>query len=349
MSGIGTAGGREAPRATLVVTAKPGARCGVSDYTEKLRAIIGERGLDVRVERLPTWSFRGLLRVWRQGVGRRRSVVHVQYPSMNLGKSPAVALAPVLIGGGRLYLTLHEFTIFNRIRKCYFLTYALSRATVIFSNEFERRAFEAFFPVRRCRTLVVPIGSNIAVGRPGVPSEAREPTLVYFGQIGPDKGLEAFLAVSERLRAEGERLAIAVIGSPSGPDCPVFRDVAARADRLGLRLVLNAEPEQVSDELSRARVALLPFPDGVSEKRGSALACLEHGVAVVTTHSAKTPDWLRASTVPHVSIEASVAAIRSLVSAEGHRAAVAGRDPEALRARAWPSIAERHLALYGLE
>ncbi|PIK73750.1 hypothetical protein CS379_06635, partial [Methylobacterium frigidaeris] len=183
---------------------------------------------------------------------------------------------------------------------------------------------------------------------PAVPSEAREPTLVYFGQIGPDKGLEAFLAVSERLRAGGESLAIVVIGSPSGPDCPVFRDVSARADQLGIRLVLNAEPEQVSDELSRARVAFLPFPDGVSEKRGSALACLEHGLVVVTTHSAKTPDWLRASTVPHVSVEETAAALRTLVSADGHRAAVAGRDPDALRARTWPSIAERHLALYGL-
>jgi glycosyltransferase involved in cell wall biosynthesis len=347
VSGVVTAGGPGAARATLVVTAKPGARCGVSDYTEKLRTIIGERGLDVRVERLPTWSVRGLLRLWRQGAGRR-SVLHVQYPSMNLGKSPAVALAPVLVGGARLYLTLHEFTIFNRVRKYYFLTFALSRATVIFSNEFERRAFEAFFPVRRCRTLVVPIGSNIAVGRPDVPSEAREPTLVYFGQIGPDKGLEDFLAVAERLRAGGERLAVAVIGSPSGPDCPVFREVSARAERLGIRLVLNAEPEQVSDELSRARVALLPFPDGVSEKRGSALACLEHGLAVVTTHSAKTPDWLAAATVPHVSVEATAEAVRALASAEGHRAALAGRDPGALRARTWPSIAERHLALYGV-
>lgn len=348
MSRVGTIDGPEAARATLVVTAKPGARCGVSDYTEKLRTIISERGLDVRVERLPTWSFQGLLRVWRQGGAGRRSVVHVQYPSMNLGRSPAVALAPLLIGGARLYLTLHEFTIFNRVRKCYFLTFALSRATVIFSNEFERRAFETAFPFRRCRTMVVPIGSNITVGRPAVPSEAREPTLVYFGQIGPDKGLEAFLAVSERLRAGGESLAIVVIGSPSGPDCPVFRDVSARADQLGIRLVLNAEPEQVSDELSRARVAFLPFPDGVSEKRGSALACLEHGLVVVTTHSAKTPDWLRASTVPHVSVEETVAALRTLVSADGHRAAVAGRDPDALRARTWPSIAERHLALYGL-
>jgi glycosyltransferase involved in cell wall biosynthesis len=333
-----------ARRAVLAVTGRPGARCGVADYTDKLRAVVAARGIDVDVVRLPGWSLAGLLRI-RTRCGRGNgsgSVLHIQYPSLDMGRSPAIGLAPLTIGGARLYLTLHEFTIFGRIRKLYMLPFALSGATVIFSNAYERRAFERFFPLRRCRTQVMPIGSNIAVRAPA-PERAR--ALVYFGQIGPQKGLEAFLDVVARLRAAETEHEAVVIGSAPDRACPVFRAVAERAAALGLRLVLDAEPEQVSAELSRARVAFLPFPDGVSEKRGSALACLEHGLAVVTTHSDKTPDWLADATVRHVEAARTAERIRTLL--DRPETAVPDLDAPAFRALRWPEIAARHAGLYG--
>ncbi|AWN35509.1 hypothetical protein DK427_07000 [Methylobacterium radiodurans] len=331
-----------ADRAVVAVTGRPGARCGVADYADKLRAVVAARGVDVRLERLPRWSLGALLRIRaRCGLGGR-GVLHIQYPSLDMGNSPAVGLAPLTIGGRRLYLTLHEFSIFGRARKLYMLPFALSRATVIFSNAFERAAFERFFPIRRCRTDVVPIGSNIAVGAPA-PERAR--ALVYFGQIGPGKGLEAFLDVVGRLRAAGEDLDAVVVGSAPDRACPVFWEVAERAEALGLRLVLDAEPDRVSEELSRARVALLPFPDGVSEKRGSAIACLEHGLAVVTTHSDKTPDWLRDATVRHVGVAETAERVRTLL--DRPEAAAPDLDAAPFRALRWPDIAERHAQLYG--
>lgn len=333
-----------ARRAVLAVTGREGVRCGVADYADRLRAVVAARGIDVRLERLPRWSLAGLARIrLRCGLGGR-DVLHIQYPSLDMGRSPAVGLAPLTIGGSRLYLTLHEFTIFGRVRKLYMLPFALSRATVIFSNAHERQAFERFFPVRRCRTQVVPIGSNIAV-RGAPPASERARALVYFGQIGPGKGLEAFLDVAERVRAAAPDVEAVVIGSAPDRACPVFRAVAERAGAQGLRLVLDAEPERVSEELSRARVALLPFPDGVSEKRGSAIACLEHGLAVVTTHSDKTPDWLRSATVRHDGTEATASRIRALLDCPS--AAAPDLDAAAFRALRWPDIAERHAGLYG--
>jgi glycosyltransferase involved in cell wall biosynthesis len=333
-----------ARRAVLAVTGRPGAHCGVADYTDKLRAVVAARGIDAEVVRLPGWSLGGLLRIrMRCGLGGG-SVLHIQYPSLGMGRSPAVGLAPLTIGGARLYLTLHEFTIFGRLRKLYMLPFALSGATVIFSNAHERRAFERFFPVRRCRMQVVPIGSNIAV-RTADPAPERARALVYFGQIGPRKGLEAFLDVVARLRAAATAHEAVVIGSAPDRACPVFREVAERAEALGLRLVLDAEPERVSAELSRARVAFLPFPDGVSEKRGSALACLEHGLAVVTTHAEKTPDWLADATVRHVEAAETAERIRALL--DHPEAAAPDLDAPAFRALRWPEIAERHAGLYG--
>ena len=46
--------------------------------------------------------------------------------------------------------------------------------------------------------------------------------------------------------------------------------------------------EEVSVYLSKARCAYLPFPDGASLRRGSLLACLEHGVKVLSNRGASS-------------------------------------------------------------
>ncbi|HEX9015413.1 MAG TPA: glycosyltransferase, partial [Chloroflexota bacterium] len=45
----------------------------------------------------------------------------------------------------------------------------------------------------------------------------------------------------------------------------------------------HATPSEVSAHLLAADIAVLPFRDGVSLRRGSLLAVLEHGLPVVTT------------------------------------------------------------------
>jgi hypothetical protein len=100
--------------------------------------------------------------------------------------------------------------------------------------------------------------------------------------------------------------------------------------------------DEVSKELARSSHAYLPFPDGITDKRGSALACLKHGVAVLTTHSEQTPDWLRVATTH---CPAPLDAANFVMAPELPRidAAVLA---EGLAEREWPAIAERHLCLY---
>lgn len=45
----------------------------------------------------------------------------------------------------------------------------------------------------------------------------------------------------------------------------------------------NATPEQISLYLQTCDVMLQPYPDGITTRRSSAMACLAHGIATVTT------------------------------------------------------------------
>jgi len=80
-------------------------------------------------------------------------------------------------------------------------------------------------------------------------------------------------------------LKIRAIGQiPSG-----YEDYAAktlpRLESLGVEVILNRGAEDVSGMLCRTRVAFLPFPDGMSRRRSSAIAAMGNGALLVTRAS----------------------------------------------------------------
>lgn len=50
-----------------------------------------------------------------------------------------------------------------------------------------------------------------------------------------------------------------------------------------ITLLLNRSNQEVSDILSQTKIAYLPYPDGLTERRGSFLASLLHHCIIVTT------------------------------------------------------------------
>ena len=55
-------------------------------------------------------------------------------------------------------------------------------------------------------------------------------------------------------------------------------------------LLLNKSNQEVSDILSQTKIAYLPYPDGLTERRGSFLATLLHNCIVATTKGNFTTD-----------------------------------------------------------
>ena len=68
-----------------------------------------------------------------------------------------------------------------------------------------------------------------------------------------------------------------------------LRRTAAEA---GITVAANLSIEQVADTLARSTVALMPFPDGASFRRGSMFAAAACGTPIATTVGDDTPPEL---------------------------------------------------------
>ena len=83
--------------------------------------------------------------------------------------------------------------------------------------------------------------------------------------------------------------------------------------RLSVPIRLNLSDEEVASILNDSKIAYLPFPDGISERRGSFLAAATNGVIVLSNAGRFTYEALRQSVVitsPNVQPETSFAYFR---------------------------------------
>jgi glycosyltransferase involved in cell wall biosynthesis len=146
--------------------------------------------------------------------------------------------------------------------------------------------------------LLIPIGSNIAVAPPSGYDRATwrarlgvadgEMLVAYFGLVSRTKGLDTLLGALGRLPGLPLRLLI-VGGAATAPEDRAFAAAIERQiAELGLQrrvLITGHCPEQdVSAHLLAADLAVLPFADGASFRRGSLLAVLAHGLPTATTY-----------------------------------------------------------------
>ncbi len=108
----------------------------------------------------------------------------------------------------------------------------------------------------------------------GLPADI--PVLAYFGTLSPSKQLDWILGCWEESHRRGLDVAFVIIGA--SPSISVPPDRASRFRTLGY-----LPEEAASRALSAVDVLALPFVDGISERRGSIMAGLCHGVAVAST------------------------------------------------------------------
>ena len=102
------------------------------------------------------------------------------------------------------------------------------------------------------------------------------PVLAYFGTLNPSKQLDWILGCWEESHRRGLETAFVVIGA--SPSISVPAHLTGRFRALGY-----LPEEAASHALSAVDVLALPFIDGISERRGSIMAGLGHGVAVAST------------------------------------------------------------------
>jgi glycosyltransferase involved in cell wall biosynthesis len=183
---------------------------------------------------------------------------------------------------------------------------------VIVTNEEDRARLANFHAKRPTSDLqVVPIGSNIDPSLAGKFDRAAERArwslqpeeflLGYFGFLNLSKGGADLMQALKTLSEAGLSARLLLIGGRTGSSDPANAEYAAEVERLIASLGVKAhviatgylEPQAVSRALSVCDVMVLPYVDGASLRRGSLLAAIAHGKAIVTTEPRYPIEGLR--------------------------------------------------------
>jgi glycosyltransferase involved in cell wall biosynthesis len=246
------------------------------------------------------------------------------------------------------------------------VTHALARSTdiTITTNPEDTAQLR---PVRP-DALEIPIGSNIADNPPddfdraawrahwGVPVDAA--LLCYFGFLNASKGGEMLVDVLGDLVGRGQNTHLLMIGGRVGASDPTnyayLQKVEARIAACGLTERVHWTDHIPGEEVSAAfhisDICLLPYQDGASYRRGSFMAALEHGMAIVTTPPVVPyPDLIDGETLlfsPPQDVRATTDAVERVLL-DGALKQRLGENARALSHKfTWEAIAAAHLRAY---
>jgi len=349
---------------------------GVGDYTEHLRAALASLGWPSGVlsrRQVRRWDARSLVALVRSAP--RAGVVHIQYQAGAFDLLGDVCLMPTVLRrirpATRVVTTFHDarppylFPQAGRWRTSAVRLLARTSDAVVAADARDLATLGGPSP----RHHHVPIGPNVLCAPPtgydrlafrtalGFAPETL--VLVYFGLRNASKGLDLLLDAVNHLVAVRPDARLMLLGGQVGASDPTDR---ATADRLRQRLdpairqpghslrehVLQRgwlQPDQLSAHLLAADIALLPYADGASPRRGSLLACAEHGLPIVSTLPA-APEVADAVHAVAADPRQLAKAVLHLTQTQSELARL-GTNAYALAARtAWPRIAEAHVQIY---
>lgn len=313
-----------------------------------------------------------------RGSGAR--IAHIQYQTAAFGMRPTINLLPWLLKrkwAGKVVVTFHDLRapyIFPRagpVREWANRLLARTADAAIATNDEDYAVLHAW-GVKRVR--LIPIGSNIPdcpphnynreAWRASHGIHANATLLAYFGFLNSTKGLDTLLHALANLRERGD-FRLLMVGGGLGSSDPTNRATATELDTLARRLGVQdaliwtgyLAPEEVSAALHAANIAVLPFADGASFRRGSMLAVLQHGLPLITT----TPRILKSEAESQnqqlvdghnvLLFEASdpkalIEAIGRLSRDQALRARLSGGALELAKSYSWERIAQLHSKLY---
>lgn len=358
---------------------------GVGAYSERLAEHLMAAGQEVFVlsaentaSRQPIhltsvvarWNMRAWLqaRVWAQR--NELDIISLQYQTAAFGMSPFIHFLPQVLRDTPIVTTFHDLRfpyLFPRagaLRTQIVEHLARKSAACITTNGEDAGRLHPTAP-----NTMIPIGSNVPVMpltqdqcqalRQQITSNGGDFIIAYFGLLNRSKGVDLLLESVARLRGTGVPARLLIIGGTVGASDSTNEAYADELEAQIAALNLGKYVQQtgyVDDAAASAYLQVvdavaLPFRDGASYRRGSLLAALEHGCAIVTTTpTTPTAEFVDGDTmllVEEEGVESLTAALKRLYDDAGLRAKIGASAKSAVRRFAWSSIAAAHVALFG--
>lgn len=269
----------------LITGSFPPDFCGVGDYTKKIfEALSLKNNFEIKIFHKSNWRLKYLLKYFNELIEKKSKIYHIQYPTEGYGYSlvPLFLLLLLRISGKKTITTIHELSSRNRLAYIYtqFLIFFSTRSIV--SNSLELKHARKFI-FNKKKVSLIPIASNIKKSLfANVEFDKRNVDLAYFGHFRPIKGIESFIDAVSIVR---QNFNVQLIGQILPKYSYYFKEVEKKAKELKINIIADKDENEVSDLLANVKIIYLPFPDGISSRRGTLLASIKNGCVVISTKS----------------------------------------------------------------
>lgn len=304
-------------------------------------------------------------------------VVHIQYQTAAFRLHPAINLLPRWLHGR--HRTVQVAVTFHDLRTPYLFPKAgplrwrsnleLARRSdlVIVTNAEDRMRLHPYADLAG-KLREIPIGANVQPNPPANFERSQQRAawgvgpqdllLCYFGFLNASKGAEELIAAVAQVASRGVPVHLLMLGGQVGASDPTnqayLAQVQALIESLGIAPRVHwtgfTEASQVSANFLASDIAVLPYRDGVSFRRGSLMAALAHSLPVISTEPAVAiPEIEHGETLwlaPVRSAEALAEAIERLWNDPGLRQRLSTGSARLARRFTWSAIAQQHVQAY---
>jgi glycosyltransferase involved in cell wall biosynthesis len=371
-------------RIGLITGEYPPMQGGVGAYTREIARALKQQGHHIAIltdqrasdselavtASINNWNWGTLVQARQWAEANKLDLVNIQYEAAAFGMAPLIHLLPMRLGTIPTVTTFHDLMVPYLFPKAGPLRYqallAVARGSdgVIVTNQQDDQQLRRERDIPPLRQI--PIGSNIEVqlapdydrhdwrARLKITDEGL--LIGYFGFLNASKGVETLLNGIAQLKDLNIRLLM--IGGRTGSSDPsnaaYANQVDALVDRLGIkdRIIWTGfvDGPQVSGHLTACDLVVLPFNDGVSLRRGSFMAAIAHGCAIITTTPAVTipelHDGIEARLMPIGDPDSLAGAVRELAGNPTLRQQLQANARKLANSFTWDQIASKTAAFY---
>jgi len=317
---------------TIVSGCPAGGACGVWGYSIALTDALGEKGIDASLVNASDWSIGGFMSLVKKLRCSDNSILF-QYPTAAAHRKVLPILLPLASWRNPVVSVIHEFSQGRLPSRIAIGLIASASRHVVFTNVKEAGAACRMFPWLKSKSSIIPVASAIGRGA----DAPRQWDVVHFGIIRPGKQIEDFIETVSRIRDLNPSALI--VGAVPQQHSDFAENLKERADKINIHCSFNSNDEDVANFLSKSRIALIPFSDGMSSRRTSALSAMLNGTLLITTVAREEASLFKDKSLMASNIDELVTMTRSALLYPDQYDHITAQGEAYAKALSWPSIA----------
>jgi glycosyltransferase involved in cell wall biosynthesis len=338
---------------------------------------LSPRGVSNVYPLVPAWGWGMRSQVAELVQDVQPDVVHIQYQAAAFRLHPAINLLPRFLHGRRrsvqVAVTFHDLRVPYLFPKAGPLRWRsnleLARRSdlAIVTNAEDHIRLHGYADLGG-KLREIPIGANVQPDPPAGFDRNQQRArwdvgpqdllLCYFGFLNASKGAEELVTAVAQVASSGAPVHLLMLGGQVGASDPTnqayLEQVRALIENLGIAPRVHwtgfTEASQVSANFLASDIAVLPYRDGVSFRRGSLMAAIAHSLPVISTEPAVAiPEIVHGETMwlaPVGSAEALADAIGCLWNDPDLRQRLSAGSAQLARRFTWEAIAQQHVQVY---